>query len=228
MTYPTIVLKANATQYSKLVNLGNTVVTGLSGNLNFLSPAITVLSLSTAVTNLVLAIGVWGPKNNRGSHATLVDLKQKALTLHNLLKAEADYVQTQATIAAGNDYTLMATIIASSGFSIMASKHNQGVLSTVQHFGFMASGSLNRNQVKMVWAKPLDVTTPTNVRGYNVYRSATNSFAGAVQINTVVKAEFIDTNNTGATVTWFYFVAAVGSAGQGAVSTPITVTLLPA
>ncbi len=226
MAIPSIALKANAKQFAKLVNLGNTVAASLAGNLNFAVPAVTVISLQAAVTAVVVALAAWGPKNNRGSHASYVTLEQTALTLHQLLKAEAAYVLTTATIAAGSNYSLMATIISSSGFGLKMVRHSQGALQQVQKLRFMSSGALNRNQVKMVWERPLEVTTPGNVKSNNVYRSATTNFADAVLIDTVSKTEFIDTNNTGATITWSYFIAALGAAGEGAVSNPITITLL--
>lgn len=226
MTVPVIALNTNATQYAKLVSLGNSVITGLTGNGNFTTPAVPIATLTTAVDEVTAAIAKWGPVNNRGSHADLMDLKQKALTLHGLLKAEANYVETTAALAAGNDYAAMAAIIATSGFEVKASKHHQGMLQAVQGLRFMADATLNRNQVKLAWEQPLGVTSHNNVKSYNVYRSATTNFADAVHLDTVSKSEYIDANNTGTTVTWSYFVAAIGSAGLGVISGPITVSLV--
>ena len=128
MRKPQIVIKLSPHNYARLANLGNRVVASLSGNLNFTTPAITLLALTTATTAVVTAIGVWGPKGNRGSHADLVNLRQKALTLFNLLRAEADYVQTTSQIAAGNDYVAMNAIITTSGFDVKNNGGPQGEL----------------------------------------------------------------------------------------------------
>lgn len=226
MEVPSIALNVSLIQYASLVSLGNHVVTNLDGNLNFLTPAVPIVDLQTAITDVESAIVVWGPKNNHGTKADLSNLKQAAITLHQLLKAEANYVQTTAIMAGGNDFTLVANIMISSGFELKSTKHSQGVLHAVQNLKFRASGALNRNQVKLAWAKPLEVTSQNNVKSYNVYRSVTTNFANAIHIDTVSKAEYVDTNNTGATVTWSYFIVAVGAAGEGAVSDPITVTFI--
>src|SRR5207244_2916057 len=116
------------TAYSALVNLGNRIVASMTGNANYTTPVPTLVSLQTAVTDVENAIAVWGPKGNRGSHASLVDLKQKALTLSQLLKSEAQYVMNTAQIAAGSDYPTMAAIINTSGFQVANTKTPQGVL----------------------------------------------------------------------------------------------------
>ena len=78
----------------------------------------TTAALTTAVNNVMAAIAVWGPKGNRGSHVDLADLRAKTLTLAQLLKAEAQYVQNTAQTAAGSDYVLMGAVITTSGFQL--------------------------------------------------------------------------------------------------------------
>src|SRR5437870_4621582 len=110
MTVPKVVLKTSARQYSKLVNLGNRVIGGLTGNGNFATPALSLVALQAAITDVTNAIGEWGPVGNHGSHEDLLDLRAKSLTLWQLLKAEADYVQTTATVAHPLDYATLATV----------------------------------------------------------------------------------------------------------------------
>src|ERR1700677_1865743 len=110
MRKPIISIKLNPRQYAGLVNLGNRVVTNLTGNLNYTTPVPALTVAQSAITAVVNAIAVWGPKGNRGSHADLRDLRNKALTLAQTLKALSQYVQNTAQLAAGSDYSQMAAI----------------------------------------------------------------------------------------------------------------------
>jgi hypothetical protein len=226
MTVPVIALNTNPSEYSTLVSLGNRVASSLTGNALFTTPAVSIANLQAAITDVENAIAKWGEVGNRGSHADLVDLTTKSTTLYSLLKAEAAYVEATCIAASPNDINTMASMMVTSGFALKSSRHRQDVLQQVRNLRFKVSGSLNRNQVMIAWSQPLGVTSQNNVKSYYVYRSATTNFADAVHIDTVTKGEFIDTNDTGAVVTWSYFVAAVGAAGEGALSAPITVSLV--
>jgi len=83
------------------------VIVALTGNGNFPTPAVTLVNLQAAVTAATNALAVWRPASGRGSHSDFLDLKDKSLTLINLLKAEAAYVQTTAALIAGNDYSAL-------------------------------------------------------------------------------------------------------------------------
>src|SRR5579859_6471135 len=100
MSKPIIAIKTKARDYSGLANLGSRVVVNMTGNANFATPAPTLIALQTAVTDVENAIAVWGQIGNRGSRASLVDLREKALTLSQMLKSEAQYVQNTAQTAA--------------------------------------------------------------------------------------------------------------------------------
>ncbi len=227
MNKPIISIKLSPRDYSGLVDLGNRVFNSMSGSLLFVTPSPTLLSLQSAITNVVTAIGVWGPRSNRGSHFDLVDLREKALNLQLLLKAEAQYVQNTAQIASGTDYVAMATIIESSGFQLANTKTPQGVLQMVQNYHYFTSRKLMRNQVKIKWKKPLNVTSANNVKSYKVFRGSTNVLTAAIEINTPTKTEFVDTNTTGATQTWFYWVLAVNAFGDGVPTVPLEI-IVPA
>src|SRR5438874_1562777 len=98
MRKPIIAIKLNPRNYSGLANLGNRLIVSLTGNANFISPAVTLLILQGAITDVENAIAVWSPLGSRGSHAELLSLREKSLTLHQLVKAEAQYVQSIAQI----------------------------------------------------------------------------------------------------------------------------------
>ena len=170
MAKPIIAIKHRVTDYSGLVNIGNRVFVSMTGNASFTTPSPALAALQTAVTDVENAIALWGPKGNRGSHASLVDLKQKALTLSQMLKSEAQYVQNTAQTAAGSDYPLMSAIITTSGFQLANTKTPQGVLQMVQNFHNFVSRKLNANQVKMKWKKPLNTATAGNVESYTLQR----------------------------------------------------------
>jgi hypothetical protein len=226
MRKPQIVIKLSPLNYAGLANLGNRAVSSLTGNGNFTTPAVTLVNLQAAITAVEDAIAVWGPKGNRGSHEDVVDLRTKALTLHGMLKAEADYVQTTAQIAAGNDFAAMAAIMVTSGFDLKNIPGPQGMLEAVQNFHRFISRSLAPNQVKLKWKHPLNVTSKSNVKSYRVLRGTTNVFSAAVEIGAPTKTTFIDTNNTGVSQTWFYWVVAVGSAGDSAPSGVVSVIVV--
>ncbi len=134
MAKPIIAIKHRVTDYAGLVNLGNRVFVSLTGNLNYPTPLPALTVLQTAVTAVVNGIAAWGSRGNRGSHATLVTLKQDALTLSQTLKSLAQYVQNTAQTAAGSDYTLMGAISSSSGYQLANTKSPQGTLQAVQSF----------------------------------------------------------------------------------------------
>ncbi len=222
---PIIAIKHRVTDYAGLVNLGNRVFVSLTGNLNYPTPVPALASLQTAVTDVVNAIAVWGPKGNRGPHTALVDLREKALTLSQTLKSEAQYVQNTAQTAAGSDYVAMGAIIQTSGFQLASSKTPQGTLQAVQSFHNFVSRKLNANQVKMKWKKPLNTTSAGNVKSYDIFRGTTTVFSAAVQMATTTKTSFIDTNSTAGSVTWSYWIVPVNTNGRGVVSNAVTVTV---
>jgi hypothetical protein len=172
------------------------------------------------------AIAAWGPMGNRGSHADLLNLQTKARVLADMLKAEAQYVQNTAQIAAGTDYSDMANIITSSGFELASTPSPQGILQKVQNFHQFVSRQLNSNEVKLKWKRPLDVTSANNVKQYKVLRNTSTDFATAVEVAIVTMTTFTDINTTADVAVWTYWVVAYNNAGAGVVSDPVTVRIL--
>jgi len=225
MRYPRASVKSGPTRFDALVSLGNRVIVAFTGSGIFISPAVTLALLSAAVQDVTDALAIWRPSSGRGSHASYLDLKSKALTLYNLLKAEAAYVQTTAGIAAGNDYVAMASLIGTSGFPIGDVPNPQGLLNPVVGFRKVNSTNLNPNQVKFLWDRPLD-TRRGNVYLYRILRGPTTNIADAVEIATSSRTRFIDTNDTGSVQTYTYFIIAVNNEADGAASVAVTVTIL--
>src|SRR5437016_5752087 len=149
MKKPIISIKLSPRDYAKVVDLANRIVSSMTGNLSFPTPAPALASVQTQVTAVENAIAKWGPRANRGSHGDLVDLRLQALMLAEMLKAEAQYVQNTAQATAGVDYATMGAIITSSGYQLASAKTPQGVLQKVQNFHQFISRKLIRNEVKL-------------------------------------------------------------------------------
>jgi len=200
-------------------------VASLTGNASFLTPAVPLVSLTGAITDVVDAFAIWRPLGSRGSHSDLLDLREKSLTLFNLIKAEADYVQTTAFMAGGNDYVAIAALIGTSGYELKSAPTPQGVLNPVVGFRKVNSSNLDPNMVKFRWKRPLDAHQG-NVYLYRVMRGTTTVFADAVEIATTSRTSFIDTNETGAVQTYTYWIVAVNNKEDGAASVAVTVSIL--
>ena len=229
MRKPIIAIKLSPRMYAALVILANAVHAGLTGNLAFTTPlpALTVLQSNIDAVNAALA--AWGERGNRGSHATLATLRQAALTLSQTLKSLSLYVQNTAQTASGSDYVGMATMIQSTGFQLANTQTPQGRLQMVQNFHFFASRLLAANQVKLKWKKPLNTTSAGNVKSYKIYKGVNPPvFSTATVYATTTRSSFIDTNNSGATQTWVYFIVPVNEFGDGVPSDAVVVSVLSA
>jgi hypothetical protein len=208
----------NVRNYAGLANLGNSVVAGMTANLNFVTPLPALTVISGDVADVQAAIAKWGPRANRGSHDDLMDLRNKAIILSQNLKSLSQYVMNTAQTLSGSDYPAMAQIITSSGFQLSNPKNPQGLLQPVQNFHRGISPRYNLNQVKLMWKKPLNTQSKNNVKSYRVLKGTTPVFSAASQIAVVTRTRYVDTNTTSTTQTWYYWVVAVNDAGDGATS----------
>jgi hypothetical protein len=226
MRKPIISIKLSPRDYAGLVNLGNRIIVSLTGNANYTTPAVTLANLQAAVTSVEDAIALWGAGSNRGSKANLADLRTKALTLSQLIKSESQYVQLTAQLAAGSDYETMNSIIMTSGFDVVSQINPQGILEMVQGFHQFISRQLYRNQVKLKWSRPLNITAAGNVKGYRVMRNTTVNFDTAVQLAITTRTSYVDVNDSTATQTWTYWIVPFNQAGDGVPSDAVTVAVL--
>ncbi len=225
---PEIVIDSKPNNYSKNAELLGNLIEGETGNQNFLTPSPPLNTLTTAQTNLLTAITKYGPKGNRTGRAALLDLRQKSATAYSLIKAEVQYITGVASQAAGNDMLLMVNIMGTCGLDVRTSRTPQGLLGQVRNIHQVNSGGLSRNQVDWRWSKPLGVTNRNNVKFNKVFRATANDLTAATLVATPTKAKFIDTNNTGATITYIYWFLAVTAAGDSTVSEPVSITLVSA
>jgi len=222
---PIISIRLRQTDYAGLVTLGNELVAGLTGNGNFTTPLPTLVALQAAITDVEDAITTWGPKGSRGPKSALLDLRAKAITLSQIIKSLSQYVQNTAQTTAGSDYATMAAIMSTSGFDVVTSRNPQGPLQAVENFRKVTTPKVNYYQVKLMWRKPLGLTTRSNVKSYNVLRSATPVLSAAVKVGATTRTSFVDTNDTGTPQTWHYWVVPVNGAGEGTVSEMLTVSV---
>jgi hypothetical protein len=63
------------------------------------------------------------------------------------------------------------------------------------------------------------------LKDYRILRGTTAVYSAAVQIATSTKGRFVDTNSTGVVQTWYYWVVPVNTAGDGAISESVIVSL---
>jgi len=220
---PSATLNTRVNQYTALADLGNRVFVSLTGNPTYATPNPSLASLSAQTTLVEAAITAWGPVGNRGSHAQLLDLRNKCLTLRNMLVAEAQYVTNTAAVAAGNDYVLMATLISTSGFDVKNSPSPQGALAAPQNFHQMFSATISIYTPKLKWKKPIGLKSTNNVKMYHVYRNVTNDIHTATILAETTKTSYIDTAAAPATI-YYYWCYAVNNQGEGAVSSNLQVS----
>lgn len=214
---PTTIVGVKRSDYQGIANLLNHVIPSLTGNANYATPNPTLIALTADEVALSAAIATWGPVGNRGSHADLLALRAAATTAFNDLLAEAAYVQNTAQLAAGNDYVAMAVVIGTSGFGIKNAPQPQGILGAPQNLHRVFKNSISLYTPLLDWKKPIGLTSPNNVKSYQILRSLTNNLASALVIATSTKTTFLDVT-AGAGTVYYYWVKGVNSAGSGAES----------
>src|SRR4051812_868668 len=112
-----LALKTSARQYAKLITTGKAVIVKLTGNLNFLVPAVSIANLQLAVDSADAAYAKWMTGTSR-TKVDLLDLRQKCLVLKQLLLAEMDYCTTTAIISAGQDEAVFLAILGTTGYEM--------------------------------------------------------------------------------------------------------------
>jgi hypothetical protein len=225
MMRPSIAMRTYARDYKGLISLGKSVVKNLTANPLYINPLPPASVLDAAIHETEMALAKWGVVGNRGSKVDLLDLRAKSRALFQLLDTEARYVEQVAKITCAQDVMLMASMMASSGFALRRDNAPQGVLEKVENFHRVVSSALNPNQALLRWRKPLNLRSAKNVKSYTVYRSSTPDFREAEAIGFPLKTFFIDTDMTGVTQIWHYWVVPFNSAGAGMRSEMIKVML---
>ena len=213
MEKPTIVIKLKVKQFSAILALAETVYENLNGNSHFVSPNPSLAALQAGIINLTTCLERWGVKSNRGSHEDYVNLENAARQMHTMLGQLARYCEstTRTNVPVGDQ----EAVLSSTGFALKKPKTPQGVLEMVQNFHRFIARNVKQGNVKLRWEMPLNVTTHTNVKCYDVYRNTTNDFATATLIKTVTTGTYTDAPDAGK---WFYWVVPVNNMGYGVTS----------
>lgn len=205
------------TKYSALVSLSNFVEYGLTTNIvPFPTPSPTVIALAAARAKVEADIALWGPVGGRGTHENLMTLRADALTLRNLLVQEQGYVLS-TVIAAGGTYADQSLLIVDSGFGVKNAPTPQGLLGVPRNLHQFFKNGISIYHVGLKWKGPLGLTSPGNVKNYQIYRGTTSSFTDVTTsvIGTSTKTLFIDhAPITGSPS--YYWITASNSAGIGA------------
>src|SRR6188508_1746353 len=103
---PIIARRTSVRDYQGLINLGNAVYEGISGNFYFASPSLPMSVLRAIIDEVEELKTKWGTPGNRGSKADLTRLRTKSRYLWSMLSALALYVESTAKITAPNNYPL--------------------------------------------------------------------------------------------------------------------------
>ena len=171
-----------------------------------------------------LKINAWGVKGARGSHSDLINLRASAFALKNLLTAESAYVQN--IVDPTTSYADQDAFILTSGFSTKNSPTPQGVLSAPQNLHQVFNGNVSIYIPKLRWKKPLGLTSPNNVKFYQILRYPSIGPTLPAVIATSTKTAFTD--NTGGLVKgtgYTYTVTACNDSGASPFCSPIAVTI---
>jgi hypothetical protein len=210
-TRPQVVIGVRVNQYSALASLAFQVVADMTAAIaSFPTPFPTLATITTQATLVESLIAIWGPVGNRGSHSDLLNLRAACLTLRDLLVQEAAYVQN--SVDPTLSYPDQAAVIASSGFAVKNSPVPQGILAPPQGLHQLFQAGISPYTPKLKWTKPLDLTSPNNVKSYIVYRSAGVPFPGE-PIGFPTRTSFIDTTPLHG-IPYSYYVVAVNTDGQ--------------
>lgn len=209
-------------KYAALLAFANNVISSVTGNLSFPTPSPTIATIQAAATALSLDITAWGPVGARGSHLNLMTMRADAFALRNLLVQLAGNILS-TTIAAGGDYAAQSAMIVSSGFGVKNPGTPQGLLGVPQNFHQYFKNGISIYHVGLRWKKPVGLTSPGNVKEYQIYRSLTNDFATGIIIGTATRTAFIDNSPLLPAGACYYWVTASNAAGIGAPTASLSV-----
>jgi len=184
------------------IELGHTIVTAMTGNVNFILPNPKLIDVSAAI--LALETAVFNVDSQGGGTLLTSIMHAKERELEDLLTAEGNYVDS---IAKGSE-----TIILSAGMKTKKQSAPIGIPVQVQ--GMKASAGAQTGKILLKWS---------NVKGgraYIVYMSEdVNAPASWRVIGYPTAASFTAASLVAGSEHWFK-VEAIGSAGVGHASDP--------
>lgn len=227
MARPNVKIPVRKTQYQALVTFAQNVVVAMTAAIaDFATPNPALATITAAAIACQTAINNWGVVGARGTHNQLMILRSDALTLYNLIVAEAAYVQSIVSFTGGT-YADQLALITSSGFSSKNSPSPQGPLQAVENLHQMYAPGVSIYTPKLKWKKPLGLTSPGNVKFYAVFRSTVLPVVlGNSRIGTTTKTSFIDkTCVKGSTYAYSVQAWNTNQAGQWSISIPVVIPL---
>jgi hypothetical protein len=162
-------VKINKAGYRKLIQLANTVVLNLTGNLNFATPIPSLVDVNTGSTNLKNAAAFMGLKRNRGSKADLAAANEAAVALRSLLTSLKQYCINTAVTASPTDTPTQAALLASTGFGFAVTRaitpRSQAATFVRQTNNHRFPGTVGR----INWKRPIGLIKGKRVQSYDIY-----------------------------------------------------------
>jgi len=199
------VSKFKTYNHQELCDWAKAVTLSLTGNLAFASPSVSLVAQGALNDAFQAAILAWNVTGNRGSHAQHVALLDARKAVQDMLTNLEGYVNGIANGDAG--------LILSAGMVPNQLSPLLGILPAPTHFRSPYSKHTMSGQTRLRWAKVKGADS------YNVYTAATPTDP-FVLIASVSKTLFVATGAPGRL--GYYTVRAVGAAGLGIETTPLT------
>lgn len=169
------VIKINKQGAGKLITLGNSVILRMTGNLYFTTPAPTLASVQTAVSDLSNAWRHQNIKRARGSKADTQDFNAKLNVVRVLLTALQQYVINQALIQAGNNNLQYAQIVGTSGFGIIPANSRNSVTQIPTYVSQSNNKLHPGTSGRLKWKRPIGLIKGASTSGYNIYTKDINN-----------------------------------------------------
>jgi hypothetical protein len=209
--------------FADISALAGNVITGLTANpVLYPAPHPTTVTLISLKSDIDIAIANWGPVHNRGSHADYLDLVAKAFTMRANLFLEAAYIQ--GLVNPADPWAVQAAFITPSGFSVKNLPTPQGLLGVPQNLHQVTNSTIATNTPMIKWNKPLGLTSPNNVKSYEVFRSNVN-IQPLISIASVTSTKYLDLDVTIRGTQQFYWIQALNDAGLGAPTASLLVSI---
>jgi len=227
MRKPTIAINLTPTDYDALINMANMVYEKMLTNVSFSDPNPELTVIESNINDCVLARARWVGIHDRGSHADLLDLRTKSLTLWQNMIALGKYVASVSQVACGSDYVAMREMMNSSGFPLKNPPTPVGRLEAPQNLRRLIARNLSQNQGKAKWKIPANASSRGAVKGYNIYQGTSTNFSTATFVTSVTKTSYIVSNNSDVMATIYLFIVAIGAAGEGVPTEALKMALLP-
>lgn len=216
-------VNVNPLAFANISALAGNVINGLTTNAFFFPfPNPNIFILTSNKNDLDLAIVAWGPVHNRGSHADYLDLVAKTHTMRSALFTEAAYVQS--LVDPTTSFAAQSIFIVRSGFSVKNLPAPQGLLGVPENLHQVTNNTIATNTPLIKWDKPLGLTSPNNVKSYEVFRNNVN-IQPLISIASVTSTKYLDLDVTIRGTQQYYWIQALNDVGLGAPTASLLVSI---